>query len=231
MARKPSRNGRSAASKEKVHVGLLIDESGSMAGKQEPVVNGINGFVEALRADEADATVVATLSMFDLNGNEPIVRPKFKAIPIDEVAPLGAGDYVPRGMTPLNDAVIKTIRGMSRAVRKGDRAMLVIITDGLENASEAPSSEVRKLILAKEQAGWEFIYLGANQDAWAESEKIGLAQAGKSLAWSATRTGTMDALGVSAERAKSFRDDPERYKAELSDVARNVDEEKRRRKR
>jgi hypothetical protein len=36
---------------------------------------------------------------------------------------------------------------------------------------------------------------------------------------------------VSADRAKSFRDDPERYKRELGDVGRGVDEEKRRKRR
>ncbi len=166
--------------------------------------------------------------MFDLHGGEPPVRNRFKAIPIEEVAPLGPGDYAPRGMTPLNDAVVKTIRSIGGAIKKGDRAMLVILTDGLENASETSTDELRKLILAKEKAGWEFIYLGANQDTWAESEKIGLAQEGKSLAWNATQVGTADAMAVSADRAKSFRDDPDRYKRELSEVGRSVQSARRR---
>ena len=66
---------------------------------------------------------------------------------------------------------------MDKRVKKGHRAMLVILTDGLENASETSSADVRKLIHAREKRGWEFIYLGANQDAWAESQRIGLAAA------------------------------------------------------
>jgi Mg-chelatase subunit ChlD len=231
MSENGSRNGRGAKSKETVHVGLLIDETGSMSGMEPAVVGGINEFVESLRADRVDAKVRVTLSMFDLHANDPVVRPKYRAIPLAEVAPLAPGDYRPRGATPLNDAVAKTIRGMSRAVKKGHRAMLVILTDGLENASETPSREVRKLIHRKEKAGWEFIYLGANQDAWAESERIGLGDRGKNLHWDATRKGTQDALAVSADRVKSFRDDPARYKAEAKDLGRSVESAKRRKRR
>jgi hypothetical protein len=195
------------------------------------VVGGINQFVDELRADDAEADVRVTLSMFDLHGNDPVVRPKYKAIPLAEVAPLGPGDYRPRGSTPLNDAVAKTIRGMSRAVKKGHRAMLVILTDGLENSSETSSRDVRKLIHRKEKAGWEFIYLGANHDAWAESERIGLGDAGKNLSWDATSQGVDDAFAVSADRAKSFRDDPARYKQEAGELGRSVESEKRRKRR
>jgi uncharacterized protein YegL len=222
MGKNGSRNGQDAGPKETVHLGLLIDETGSMTGNEPAVIGGLNEFIESLRADEADAEVRVTMSMFDLHGNDPVVRARFKRIPLEEVTPLGPGDYQPRGATPLNDAVVKTIRSMARVVKKGDRAMLVILTDGLENASETPSRDVRKLIHRKEKAGWEFIYLGANQDVWAEAEKIGLAQAGKNLRYDATPAGTHDALALSADRAKSFRDDPERYKAEAEEMGDDV---------
>ncbi|MGH3041442.1 MAG: vWA domain-containing protein [Gaiellaceae bacterium] len=230
MGKNGSKNGKSAG-QETVHVGLLVDETGSMGGMEVAVVGGINEFIESLRADESEANVLATLSMFDLHGNDPVVRPRFKAIPLDEVTLLEAGDYTPRGATPLNDAVAKTIRSMSRAVKKGDRAMLVILTDGFENASETSSRDVRKLIHRKEKVGWEFIYLGANQDAWAESEKIGLAETGKNLRWDASPRGTQDALEVSADRAKSFRDDPARYKREALGLGDSVESAKRRTRR
>jgi uncharacterized protein YegL len=231
MGENGSRNRKGATPKEIVHVGLLIDETGSMTGTEAAVVGGINEFIESLRADKSDAKVLTTLTMFDLHANDPVTRVKFKAIPLDEVTLLGHGDYLPRGATPLNDAVVKTIRSMSRAVKKGHRAMLVILTDGLENASETSSRDVRKLIHRKEKAGWEFIYLGANQDTWAESEKIGLADSGKNLRWDATPEGTHDALVVSADRVKSFRDDPARYKAEARELGDSVESEKRRKRR
>jgi uncharacterized protein YegL len=210
---------------DRVHVGLLIDETGSMNGLEPAVVGGVNEFVEKLRADEAEAKVLATLAMFDLHANDPVVRVKFAGIPLDELTLLGPGDYRPRGATPLNDAVVATIRRMDKAVKKGERAMLVILTDGLENASETSSRDVRKLIHAREKKGWEFIYLGANQDAWAEADKIGLGDRGKRLSYTASPSGTADAVKLSAERARSFRDDPARYKAEAQELAEAVTDE------
>lgn len=220
---KKDRNGKGAANggandKETVHVGLLIDETGSMTGTEPAVVGGINEFIGTLAASQADNRVLVTLAMFDLHGQGPIVRTKFAGIPLDEVAPLGPGDYMPRGSTPLNDAVVKTVRSIARKVKKDDRAMLVVLTDGFENSSETPTSEVRKLIGRKEKAGWEFIYLGTNQDAWAESQKIGLGARGKHFNYDASPEGTVSAMQVSADRAVTFREDGERYKAEADEL-------------
>ena len=131
-----SKTRKQAETKDTLHVGLLIDESGSMGPMHGAVVGGINEFVAKLAADQNGTKVLATLGMFDLHGNDPVVRPKFEDIPVAEVATLGPDDYAPRGATPLNDAVVKTIRAMDKRVKKGHRAMLVILTDGLENSSE-----------------------------------------------------------------------------------------------
>ena len=118
--------------------------------------------------------------MFDLHGNDKVVRTNHD-IPVAEVDTLGPDAYSPRGATPLNDAVVHTIRSMDKRVKKGHRAMLVVLTDGFENSSETSSRDVRTLILEREKRGWEFIYLGANQDAWAESSRVGIVGRGKSF--------------------------------------------------
>jgi hypothetical protein len=53
--------------------------------------------------------------------------------------------------------------------------MCTIMTDGEENSSrEYTRAAIFKLITDKEKEGWAFAYLGANQDAWAASESIGI---------------------------------------------------------
>jgi hypothetical protein len=53
--------------------------------------------------------------------------------------------------------------------------MCTIMTDGEENSSsEYTRAAIFKLITDKEKEGWAFVYLGANQDAWAASESIGI---------------------------------------------------------
>jgi uncharacterized protein YegL len=209
--------------KDTLHVGLLVDESGSMSGNEPAVVGGINEFVAKLAADQNGTKVLATLGMFDLHGNDPVVRVKFEGIPVSEVDTLGPGDYAPRGATPLNDAVVKTIKAMDARVKEGHRAMLVILTDGYENSSRAPSGKVRKLIHEREKRGWEFIYLGANQDSWAESQRIGIADRGKQFDFDASPAGTRAALRASGERAKKFRDAPCEYRAELHELGSRID--------
>ncbi|MDQ3759168.1 MAG: VWA domain-containing protein [Actinomycetota bacterium] len=152
-------------------------------------------------------------------------------MPLEEVTPITAADYCPRGMTPLNDAVAKTVRRLEKRVGEGDRAIVVVLTDGYENCSRMTSSRLRKLIIAKEREGWEFIYLGANQDSWAESQKVAMAKPGGSFDFDATDAGISDALTVSAARVKTFRDEPELYEASGEAMSRDVSEERKRRRR
>jgi hypothetical protein len=52
----------------------------------------------------------------------------------------------------------------------------VILTDGEENASrEFTPQQIRDLIRSREATGtWTFVYLAANQDAWAVGGQLGI---------------------------------------------------------
>jgi hypothetical protein len=53
---------------------------------------------------------------------------------------------------------------------------IIILTDGVENSSHTyTKSHLKDLIEAKMKDGWTFVYLGANQDAFAEAGSIGIA--------------------------------------------------------
>ncbi len=131
-----------------------------MGRREEAVAAGFNAFLAELRDGKAEARSRVTLAMFDLSAPEPITRVKADNVPLEEVTEITAADYRPRGMTPLNDAVAKTVRRHEKRVGEGDRAIVVVLTDGYENCSRMTSSTLRKLIIAKEREGWEFIYLG-----------------------------------------------------------------------
>ena len=102
--------------------------------------------------------------------------------PIAEVPPLA---LEPRGATALLDAIGKTIHETGRRLaalpeaERPERVLFVVISDGQENASTEFSSE-RILAMTTHQASaykWEFVYLGANQDAIAEAAKMGIRNA------------------------------------------------------
>ena len=214
MARRKRRD------REVLHVGLLVDESGSMQPMAPAVIAGINEFIGDLKADPSETTAIrASLAMFDQRGGEPPVRVRFSDLPIERVRQIGPSDYQPHGATPLNDAVMRTIRAFDRRAGRDERVMIVVLTDGLENTSETPTAKLRQRILEREAAGWEFIYLGANQDTWAATEGIGLDRRGKHFAWDASGPGVAAALKVSGSRVKRFRDAPDEYRVESEELA------------
>ncbi|GAH73485.1 unnamed protein product, partial [marine sediment metagenome] len=76
--------------------------------------------------------------------------------------------------------------------------LFIIMTDGHENASkEYNLDSATKLIKSSEKSGWSFIYLGADQDAWANARGLGLAR-GNVMSFSSLKMGrTMNQLAGS----------------------------------
>ena len=103
------------------------------------------------------------------------------AVAISDVRPFTAATFVPRGGTPLYDAMGHTIADATiRAERlrsehrEAENILFVTFTDGQENQSrEYDRAKLFKLVKKREASGWTFAYLGANQDSYAEGGAIG----------------------------------------------------------
>jgi len=151
---------------------LVVDRSGSMSSCKQEAQMGINAFINEQKKAEGEA--VFSLLQFDTS-HEYV----FNAVPIDQV-----GEYKlePRGMTALLDAVGKVINETGQRLEKTpetDRPALVIvaiITDGEENASNEFSRHAIKEMVERQQNeyNWQFTFLGANIDAFAEASSIGI---------------------------------------------------------
>ena len=51
---------------------------------------------------------------------------------------------------------------------------MVIVTDGLENASsDYSAADIHNLITKRREQGWAFVFMGANQDSYSESARLG----------------------------------------------------------
>ena len=120
-----------------------------------------------------------TLVQFDSQDPQEVVC---EAVPIREVTELNENTFVPRASTPLFDALGLLIHRSGErlaAIPEPDRpgtVIFAILTDGLENASREFTRQ-RVFDLIREQQDvykWNFIYLGANQDAFVESQRIGI---------------------------------------------------------
>lgn len=81
--------------------------------------------------------------------------------------------FVPRGSTALLDAIGRTIDDLGKQLEgtpeadRPNQVIIAILTDGEENCSRHhPWQSVAKLIRHQtENYHWQFLFLGANQDA------------------------------------------------------------------
>jgi len=159
----------------KTMICLILDRSGSMGGRENDVVNGVNSFIEEQKKLPDPASIAFV--RFDTEATERF-RP-MQSLP--EVKALERAEYQPRGGTPLLDAVGSTITALDEDWKREqpERCIVVIVTDGEENASrEYTKQKVKDLIQARQDSGkWAFIYLGANVDSFAEAGSMGIAMA------------------------------------------------------
>ena len=153
---------------------FILDKSGSMSGLEDDTIGGFNSMLARQKTEEGEALVTTVL--FDT-----AVTTVHDRLKIADVPDLGAKDYVPGGCTALLDAVgttVNRIAGIRKYLRPEDvpsKTVVIITTDGYENSSrEYTYPAVRKLISAKREEGWEFIFLGANIDAAQAAESIGI---------------------------------------------------------
>lgn len=183
----------------------IIDRSGSMHSIANDAIGGFNTFLEEQKKVEGEATL--TYVQFD-NEYEVVHENK----PLQEVPQINETTYQPRGMTALLDAVGKTIddvgkrlSGMSEQNRP-DKVIVAILTDGMENASKKYSLEQVKGMIThqKDKYQWEFIYLGANQDAFAEGFKLGI-DAKDTIAFAATGQGVRKAYTNMSNLTSNYR--------------------------
>ena len=154
---------------------FILDRSGSMAGLEDDTIGGFNAMIEKQKAQEGACLVTTVL--FDHE-----ILTLHDRVPLADIRPLTRADYTVRGCTALIDAIGSTVTkidAIHRYLRTEDipaNVMFVITTDGLENASkEYSSDQVKKMIEAHKEQGWEFLFIGANIDAVETAKHFGIA--------------------------------------------------------
>ncbi len=161
-----------------LHITFLLDRSGSMESIASDVIGGFNRFLADQQGEGNDAAM--TLVQFDSQDDHEVLT---DGLPIATVKPLSPATFQPRGSTPLFDAIGKvldraTVRVDARAKANlpVEEQLVVLFTDGEENVSRTfTAPAIKALIKAKEDLGWSFMFLGANQDAFASGERLGVA--------------------------------------------------------
>ena len=165
------------------HIAVILDRTGSMADIRDDVIGGFNSFLLAQHAQPSPATF--TLVQFDSQDPYEVVQP---VVPIGQARCLSRETYVPRASTPLYDALGRGILDQEATLARlpdGERptkVVMVIVTDGQENASrEFDRARVMALIAARRQLGWEFVFLSADETAFADVGKMGVPMASRMM--------------------------------------------------
>ena len=184
---------------------FILDRSGSMSGLESDTIGGYNAMLEKQKKEPGDAVITTVL--FD--DRYELLHDR---INLRGIASITEKEYFVRGNTALLDAVSKTINKIGNAQKhtaedeRAEHVMLVITTDGLENASREFSYEkVRRMIEhQKSKYGWEFIFLGANIDAVATAERFGIDK-NRATNYNADSEGTLLNYDVISETVSCLR--------------------------
>lgn len=154
------------------HIYFLLDRSGSMESIREDTEGGFNAFIREQKEQPGECRV--TLAQFDDHYDEV-----YRDLPVGEVPPLR---LQPRGMTALLDSIGRLIGDAGArlaAIPEDSRPGSVVIgimTDGHENSSRELTPAQVKAIIERQTKdyGWQFLYMGADQDAIEVGASIGV---------------------------------------------------------
>ena len=156
---------------------FILDRSGSMVGLESDTIGGFNSLIAKQKKEDGQALVSTVL--FD--DRSDVLHDR---VPLDRIAPMTDDDYFVRGCTALLDAVggaihhIGNVHKYARPEDRPEKTMVIITTDGMENASKRYTYEKVKSMIErqKEKYGWEFIFLGANIDAVEVAGRFGISE-------------------------------------------------------
>lgn len=189
------------------HITVILDRTGSMESIRDDTIGGFNTFLKDQQTQPGHATL--TLVQFDSQDPYEVIH-SFK--PVGEVPALTRETFVPRASTPLLDAIGRGILDLeSNLARLGEgerpaKVMVVILTDGRENASrEFRKERIKSMIREKqEESGWQFMFLAADQEAIDEAQALGF-PAAATMVFAKTSRGTMDAFTSMSRQTSKFR--------------------------
>lgn len=168
---------------DKTHIAIVLDCSGSMSSIKSDMEGAIETFIQDQKLLPGD--VAFEVTRFSTGVYDTIV---FDDKPIEMHC---------NGYTALNDAVGTVIDNLGQKLaslpesERPGKVIVCIITDGFENASKNYHHEqVASMIKHQTEVyKWDFIYLGANQDAFTVGQSYNIKT---NVSYTATAAGTQD---------------------------------------
>jgi len=158
---------------------LILDKSGSMQDCVNETISGFNEqlqMIEKMKVKFPEQEFYVSLTTFSDEVNH-----LFELDKSSKVRELNKELYHPDGSTALLDAIGKGVLNLDAKITKDlaegtASAVVVILTDGYENASKLFNWQgIRKMIREMEATGtWTFSFMGASEDAVEVASKMSI---------------------------------------------------------
>tara|TARA_Y100000590_G_scaffold464351_1_gene633570 strand:+ start:48 stop:701 length:654 start_codon:yes stop_codon:yes gene_type:complete len=169
--------GATAQNHEITSICFLLDESGSMNSIKESTKSSILECIQKFSQDGECFISLYTFSSGYNNPNEVLIE-RLHYVNSNEHIEF---EYCPGGMTALYDAQMCAIQQFDHTINEHkttivpDKIIFITITDGEENDSFTYTAEnLKRIINEKKTQGWQFMYIGANQDAFHSAGQMGI---------------------------------------------------------
>lgn len=209
--------------KDYTEICLILDCSSSMSSIKSAIIEGYNSFIEAQKEVPGECSLALTKFSDQVEVGS--------LVGLESVAPLTDQTYVTSGMTALWKAIVDSCNAMGTRLAdtpeqdRPEKVLVVIITDGKENASNStisPSfikmghvnadSEPELYTLDKVKAviehqkskyNWEFMFIGTeNLDVNGISGSMGI---NHSMVFRQDRIGTQSMYGELTRSVAAYR--------------------------
>jgi len=155
----------------------ILDMSGSMGSLANDTICGFNTYLQELQKAEGEIRI----TLITFSNHSSIV---WNHRNVKECQDITSETYHPSGGTALTDALGDAIENMKQHIKhleeedKPGKVSFFVSTDGQENASRSFNrQQVREEVVRQtEEEKWEFIFAGANIDAFATGQNYGIQQ-------------------------------------------------------
>ncbi len=190
-----------------VHISVVLDRSGSMTSIADDIVGGFNTFLAEQRRQPGGGRI--TLVQFDGQDSFELL---IDGEDLTDAADLDPARYLPRGSTPLLDAVGHMIARIDQGIlARADDGLpiedqiVLIVTDGYENASqEFDYPTVGGLVETRRGRGWVFTFLGVDEASIRDGASMRVSAA-NTARWEKSGKGSKEMFGRLSTATSGYR--------------------------
>ena len=199
-----------------IHVCFIIDESGSMRESLSDTDGGVQSIIDEQKNNKNGE---CSISLYTFNND---VKEVYTFKNVNDVPVYKS---VARGVTAMNDGIGTAIDNIGKYLaempenERPEQNLIVIITDGYENASEKYTFEQvkNKIKHQEEKYNWKFVYLGVDITSTEQASKLGIG-----FANTVSRKGYHSTYTYINQTLNSFRNTEGSYTSKLNAMCNTI---------